>query len=99
MESHEICGPFATFLFSASQQGYQKRPAGLPENLTVCSLQLDFFLLDWWHVLAPGTYQVNLKIGAANAEPIDETFEFTNKGTWTDDDPTMRCDYLAVSLK
>jgi len=80
---------------------YQRRPAGMPAHpapITVGQLQLEFDLPDEWQLLAPGTYQLTLRIGAANAAPICKVLEFTHDGRWTPDDPAMRRDYLDVSL-
>ena len=77
---------------------YQRRPAGAAATETVGQLQLEFDLPDEWHLLAPGTYQLTLKIGAANAEPIDRIVEFTHDGIWTQNDVAMRRDHLVVSL-
>jgi hypothetical protein len=57
---------------------------------TVGQLQLEFDLSDEWHLLAPGTYQLPLKIGGANVAPIDGTIEFTHTGAWTNDDVSIR---------
>lgn len=80
---------------------YQRRPTGMPAYpapLTVGQLQLEFDLADEWHLLAPGTYRLTLRIGAANVEPIDRTIEFAHDGRWTPEELAMRRDYLAVSL-
>jgi hypothetical protein len=77
---------------------YQRRPAGAAATETVGQLQLEFDLPDEWHLLAPGAYRLTLKIGAANAEPIDRIVEFTHDGIWTQNDVAMRRDHLVVSL-
>jgi hypothetical protein len=80
---------------------YQRRPAGTPPHpapITVGQLQLEFDLPDEWQLLAPGTYQLTLRIGAANAAPICKVVKFTHDGRWTQDDVAMRRDYLDVSL-
>jgi hypothetical protein len=82
---------------------YQRRPVGMPAfgmpaNLAVGLLQLEFFPGEEWHLLAPGTFQLTLKIGGANVEPIDRIIEFTHDGGWTPDDVAMRRDHLNVSL-
>ena len=80
---------------------YQRRPAGTPPHpapITVGQLQLEFDLPDEWQLIAPGTYQLTLRIGAANAAPICKVVEFTHDGRWTQDDVAMRRDYLDVSL-
>ena len=77
---------------------YQRLPTGTPATETVGQLQLEFDLPDEWHLLASGTYRLTLKIGAANAEPIDKIFEFKHDGIWTSNDVAMRRDHLVVSL-
>lgn len=78
---------------------YQRRPTATSVGATVGQLQLEFDLPDEWRFLAPGTYQLTLRIAAANAAPICKVVEFTHDGGWTQDDVAMRRDYLAVSLK
>jgi hypothetical protein len=78
--------------------GYQRRPAGAPDNLTIGLLELEFYPGEEWHLLTPGTYRISLKIGAANAAPIDRTIEFTHTGAWTNDDALMQRDFLDVKL-
>jgi hypothetical protein len=77
---------------------YRRRPTAAAATETVGQLQLEFDLPDEWHLLAPGTYQLTLKIGAANAKPIDRIVEFTHDGIWTQNDVAMRRDHLVVSL-
>jgi hypothetical protein len=77
---------------------YRRLPVATGAATTVGQLQLEFDLSDEWHLLVPGTYRLTLKIGAANAEPIDRIFEFTHDGIWTQNDVEMRRDHLVVSL-
>jgi hypothetical protein len=78
---------------------YQRRPADANPAETVGKLELEFDLPSEWHLLAPGTYQLTLRIGGANVAPIDRIVEFAHDGKWTDDDEAMRRNHLAVSLK
>lgn len=78
---------------------HQRKPTGTPANTTVGQLQLEVDLFAEWHLLAPGTYKLTLRIAAANAEPIDKVFVFEHKGNWLTKDADMRRDCLAVSLE
>lgn len=76
----------------------QRRPSGVPTEVTIGQLQLEFELPDEWILLAPGTYRLTLRIAAANVKPFVRTIEFTHSGIWTPDDLVMRRDELAVAL-
>ncbi len=78
---------------------YQRKPSSTQPTSTVGQLQLEFDLPDEWHLLPAGAYRLTLRIGSANAEPIDRIIEFTHDGSWADDDVAMRRDHLDVSLK
>jgi hypothetical protein len=84
--------------FCDPENTYQRRPTGADPAETVGKLQLEFDLPSEWHLLIPGTYQLTLRIGAANVAPIDRIVEFTHDGKWAPDD-IMRRNHLAVSLK
>jgi hypothetical protein len=80
---------------------YQRRPTGTPRHpapVTVGQLQLEFDIADEWHLLAPGTYRLTLRIAAANAKAIDRVVEFSHTGAWVQDDAIMRRNNLGVSL-
>ncbi len=72
-------------------------PANPPIPTTLAVLQLEADVRD--RVLEPGTYRLTLRIAAANAKPIERTFEFSHSGTWDPDDALMRQNHLTVSLK
>jgi hypothetical protein len=78
---------------------FWRRPTDVPEGQTVGHLQLEFDLHDEWRLLTPGTYQLTLRIGGANVEPINRIIEFTHDGSWTQDDQAMRRDHLDVSIR
>jgi hypothetical protein len=69
----------------------QSRPA---PNETVAQLQTEVSISD----LGPGTYQLTLRIAAANVAPVERIVEFAHSGVWTPDDNVMRRDNLAASL-
>jgi hypothetical protein len=73
------------------------RPTGTMPNATVGVLQLEAETREAW--LAPGRYQLALRIAAANAKPIEKSFEFSHTGTWDPNDSLMRQNHLSVSLK
>jgi hypothetical protein len=76
-------------------------PGGMPRlHRDGPQLPLEFDIAEEWHLLTPGAaYRLSLRIAAGNAEPIDKVIEFTQSGTWVEDDVTMRRDYLGVSLE
>jgi hypothetical protein len=79
---------------------YQRRPTGTASTALVAQLQLEFDIAEEWHLLIPGAaYRLSLRISAGNADPVDKVIEFTQSGTWVEDDVAMRRDYLGVSLE
>ncbi len=79
---------------------YQRRPANTPAKTTIGQLQLEVDpITDEAHLMPTGTYQLTLRIAAANAEPVDKILEFTHTGAWLQNDNDMRRDCLGVSLE
>jgi hypothetical protein len=76
---------------------YRRVPRGMPPDTTVGELQLEAVTDE--ALLAPGRYQLTLKIAAANAKPIDKTIEFSHTGTWLTNDDLMRQNHLSVLLR
>jgi hypothetical protein len=73
-------------------------PEGQPlSNSTTAELQLEAATPS--RILEPGTYQLTLRIAAANVAPIEKVLTFTHTGTWLVDDVAMRRDCLDVSLR
>jgi hypothetical protein len=72
--------------------------ANVPPNTTVGSLQLEVPLPAEFHSLRPGSWQLTLRIGAANANPIEKTILFSHTGEWRQNDVDMRRECLRVSL-
>jgi hypothetical protein len=56
----------------------RQQPAATPP-INLAELQLEAFTT--CNLLSPGTYQLTLRIAAANAKPIDKTLEFTHTGS------------------
>jgi hypothetical protein len=77
---------------------YQGRPTGTPAGVTVAELQLEVAPLSGSNLLPPGTYQLTLRIAAANVAPIEKTFEFSHTGTWLENDADMRRDGFGLFL-
>ena len=76
---------------------YWSKPANTPSNTTVGHLQLEVELPPEFHSLRPGSWKLILRIGAANAKPIEETLLFSHTGEWRQDDLDMRHECLRVS--
>jgi hypothetical protein len=64
---------------------------------TVAELQLEATTPS--RLLERGTYELTLRIAAANVAPIEKVLTFTHTGTWLPDDAAMRRDCLDVSLR
>jgi len=73
-------------------------PANIPANTTVGTLQLEVELPPEFHGLRPGSWKLLLRIGAANATPIERTLLFSHTGEWRQNDADMRRECLRVSL-
>jgi hypothetical protein len=69
-----------------------------PSNATVGQLQLEVKLPVEFDSLRPGSWKLTLRIGAANAKPIDKTLLFSHTGEWRQNDVDMRRECLRVSL-
>src|SRR5438874_535096 len=97
MESRQTWWPFATSSRSAI---LRTRPqlANIPSNATVGRLQLEVNLPPEFDSLRPGSWRLTLRIGAANAKPIEKTLLFSHTGEWRQNDVDMRRECLRVSL-
>jgi len=74
------------------------KPANMPSNTTVGLLQLEVDLSPEFQSLRPGSWKLILRIGAANAKPIEKALLFSHTGEWRQNDAEMRRDCLRVSL-
>ena len=74
------------------------KPSNTPPNTTVGRLQLEVDLPPEFHSLRPGSWKLTLRIGAANAKPIEKTLLFSHTGEWRQNDVDMRRECLRVSL-
>jgi hypothetical protein len=72
--------------------------ANIPLNATVGQLQLEVNLPPEFDSLRPGAWKLTLRIGAANAKPIEKTLLFSHTGEWRQNDVDMRRECLRVSL-
>jgi len=70
----------------------------IPSNATVGQLQLEVKLPPEFDSLRPGSWKLTLRIGAANAKPIEKTLLFSHTGEWRQNDVDMRRECLRVSL-
>jgi hypothetical protein len=78
---------------------YWSKPAKTPPDTTVGNLQLEVDLPPEFQSLRPGSWKLILRIGAANAKPIEKTLLFSHTGEWKQDDDDMRHECLRISLK
>jgi hypothetical protein len=51
------------------------------------------------HLVKPGTYQLELRIAAANARPVIKQLEFTCTGKWFDDETDMFREGIGLNIK
>jgi hypothetical protein len=77
---------------------YQAKPAGTPDGVVIAELQLEVAPFSGSNLLSPGTYQLTLRIAAANVDPIEKILEFTHTGNWIENDAEMRRDGFGISL-
>jgi hypothetical protein len=62
---------------------------GVTSGKVVMGLDLEVRPNTKSHLLAPGTYQLVLKLAASNSKPVVKTLEFTLIGDWYDDERQM----------
>jgi len=70
----------------------------------VASEQTIFSLITEWrsntgsHLLAPGTYRIELRLAAANSRPVSQTVELTVSGNWFADEERMFQDGIGLRV-
>jgi len=69
---------------------------GFVRDQTLMSLDLEVQPNTRTHLVPPGVYRLELKIGAANAKPINRTFEMNLTGLWSDDETKMFADGIGI---
>jgi hypothetical protein len=65
---------------------------------TVFALALEVQPQSLPHLLAPGTYRLELHIAAANSAPVTKTLEIVHSGNWFDDEEKMFQDGIVVRV-
>ena len=50
------------------------------------------------HIVGPGEYQLDIRIAAENALPINQTVAISLRGTWYPDETTMLRDGVGVTV-
>lgn len=63
---------------------------------TVLAVIVALFKEDLVHLLRPGTYQLELKVAAANASPVKKLFEITITGKWFTEEPNMFSEGIGI---
>ena len=71
---------------------------GLAAGSTVLALALEVGPSTLSHLLAPGTYHLELRVAAANSSPITKTLELTLTGNWSDDPQVMFRDGIGMRI-
>ena len=61
----------------------------VPSDKTILELDLEAAPNTLSHLISPGIYRVELKIAAANVEPITKTIELNHTGEWYTDEYKM----------
>ncbi|MBI3939030.1 MAG: hypothetical protein HY323_18815 [Betaproteobacteria bacterium] len=71
---------------------------GVSPTSPLFALDLEFPPNTGSHLLAPGTYRLELQIAAANARPVTKLLEITIAGSWSDDERIMFRDGIGLRV-
>jgi hypothetical protein len=71
---------------------------GLAATSTVLALALEVSPSTLSHLLAPGTYRLELRVAAANSSPKTKILEFGLSGNWSDDPVRMFSDGISMRI-
>jgi hypothetical protein len=74
-------------------------PEGQTLSTVITTAELQLEAATPSRLLEPGTYELTLRIAAANVAPLEKVLTFAHTGTWKPDDAAMRRDCLDVSLR
>jgi hypothetical protein len=66
------------------------------DRATVFALDLEVQPNTGSHLLRPGTYQLELRVAAANASPVKKLFEITITGKWFTEEPTLFSEGIGI---
>jgi len=69
----------------------------VPADKVIMSLDLEVKPNTKSHLLAPGTYRLELRLAAANSTPVVLILELTLTGGWYDDESRMFADGIGIS--
>jgi hypothetical protein len=72
------------------------RLAGVPADKTILHLDTEVEPATRSHLLPPGAYQLDLRIAAANAAPVEKRFEVNIQGNWYPDQAKMFTDGIGI---
>jgi hypothetical protein len=71
---------------------------GVPGDQTILALDLEVEPNTLTHLIAPGTYRLQLRIAGGNCSPITKTLELTLTGRWFADQSQMFTDGLGIRV-
>jgi len=75
-----------------------KQWPSVPQDNTILSLSTETRTNDRGYLQPPGTYQLELELVAANAEPESKTLEITLTGAWYNDEHEMFSEGVGIRL-
>lgn len=71
---------------------------GVASDATILALDLEVKAANSGYLVPPGTYQLELRVAAANCAPVTKTIELTITGKWFDDETQMFSDGLGLKV-
>jgi hypothetical protein len=72
--------------------------AEVPATDTILALDLEVLPTSLSHLIAPGTYQLELRIAAANCLPVTKILKVTLTGKWFHDEQVMFRDGIGLQI-
>jgi len=69
----------------------------VPQDKTILHLDLEVEPATATHLLPPAIYRLHLRIGAANASPVEKQLEISLPGDWYSDQTKMFADGIGIS--
>jgi hypothetical protein len=69
----------------------------VPPNQTLLFFEVEVRPFTMAHILPPGKYQLDILVGAANAEPSKFTIRINHTGKWYDDEAQMFKEGVSLS--
>ena len=72
--------------------------AGVPDDQTILSLDLEIKPNTLSHLITPGVYRLELRVAAANSAPVTKVIEITITGKWFEEQAKMFTDGLGLRI-